>query len=273
MSDALKIALVAACVACGPSVPSDTEVDEDPAISRHAEAYCEAARSCGCMDYFFETEAGCRSEVRGALDQIAQRPNVRLDLECLDRFTDAYREAPCAQPELDCSVTVTGSKAGGECELLDPGPLSVVLESCDDGLSCWEGECVDAADSTPRSEGDSCWTGTVLSCFDTSLYCSTEGVCTRRNALGDACRFGTCEPCLGEEDCFGPDVCRQSPDGRRCSEPPVIGEPCDPVDDVVCVDPEQVELAHCSYAEGVCVVGDGAGVCRAFEFWARRPLG
>lgn len=265
------VILASTLAACGPNMREEEELDETAAIERHAAAYCAAARACSCLDYHFESAETCRQEVVSRLTRLVEPVEASFDAACLDRYTDAYADDPCAAPEVACSAISIARREGDACQLLETGPLSFGIAPCGEGLTCWDDRCVSVVDLSPRKQGESCWAENSLSCSNPDLYCSSRGTCEFRSGFGEPCEAFACETSSPTNPIV--DVCLDGEGGPRCGHPPLIGEPCDPVDSLVCVDPDGTDFARCSYEEGICVVGERPHVCFALERWTAETAG
>ena len=238
--------VVGASLACSALVGCNDRVgghDEDT-IERYAKARCQQLQACGCASDSYGSQEECQADLGGLVRDLSASRTI--DSECLANATAVWEGMHCEQPRdaVPCNLVAKRVGLGGAC-LPQGDPIHdivVHVNDCEEGLTCWNGRCVEPAPDL--SGGDPCTPDGR--CGSSELAC-ISGTCTPRRGPGDACSAH--DECLKgpyAEDflfCLN-DVCAQGrPEGAACSE-----------------------VVPCAPTEAQCV----AGRCVAFDAYACR---
>lgn len=268
------------CGACGPSVDEDTPLElpsEDG--RRYAEALCRAIETCGCAQPF-DSMADCEAEYHARFDKLLEA-KFEVDPGCFDAWIENINADPChaetpppGEP-FPCASLRGAKERGDSCEAhLGLIPLGVDVwplraDECGEGLSCLYAVCSETPgtnDSNPGwndlAEGEACGPTYLVGFCPTrsKLYCdATERVCRVRKPLGAECSPGECEWCT--EGGGPPLYCQGATEtsSGTCAQMPPIGEPCDPLDTVVCGSCSDV--GWCDPATSTCTEGRAPRLC------------
>jgi hypothetical protein len=215
------------------------------------------------------SEAACEAEYASRFDA-AVEAGMRVRHDAFDRAIARLDDKGCEPVDLDdgpsTDFALRGDKGQGEtCSWVHRLP-GVAVEECKDGLSCSaDGRCDPPLQTyAEKVEGDACFAG----CFGMGeLFCSPEGVCERRQALGASCFDGGCEICFAEPcDRSTWLYCAGGSDDATgvCAVVPDLGEPCDAKDYLGC-GPLTLEAswAWCDPMTNTCADDVPSAVCYA----------
>lgn len=241
--------LIAALASCTCDAKVATPVPED-AAERYAEAVCEAAARCGCVEESFSGSIeSCQQDRVERFDAIAGWPGMAFDRDCFEARLEWLENDDCATvdeyhedfpPVLStCRVfrgTLDAGQAcapalyepGGDVLSVDPDNGGLTVGPCKVGLVCYAGRCMSPADQERVAEGESCRLSLGVRCEGADgYYCASDGACRERSALGESCDspYG----CHGFNDtayCSGLSLADENP--GTCATRIQTGEPCDP---------------------------------------------
>lgn len=257
-------------VACNCDQKVATPVPED-AAGRYAEVVCDAAARCGCIDEAFDGDLDqCLHERVERFEAIQAWPGVEFDPECFEEVLAWLEASECAGVEewrdafpptarrcrvfrgtLDAGRKCAPAlyELGGDVQGLDPDSGGLTGGPCRIGTHCYAGQCVSVSSQPTASEGEPCNLALGVRCIgEEGYYCSTEGICRNRAAVGEPCDtpwgcegFGITTYCSGLS--VGSEV------AGTCTSKIEPGQPCDPRE---ADNPCAGAFAYCN-SGGVCV--------------------